>query len=81
MYILIIILSITVIYMIILKIVGSSPTLDQINLTLTALIGSALITIFYKFGRFEGEIREFKKITLNTFSNIKEDLNKIKRRR
>lgn len=47
----ILIMSAIVIYMLILKITGHSPTMDQIQITMLSLLGAGMFKLFYNQGR------------------------------
>ncbi|MBI5064941.1 hypothetical protein HZA97_01780 [Candidatus Woesearchaeota archaeon] len=81
-----------VIYMILLKLTGHSPTLDEITVALSVGIGIMVINIFYTTGKFSSSIehiqedikelkldlKEFKKETSSKFEKINKDLTIIK---
>ncbi len=62
-----------------LKLTGNSPTDIQILYTSFGLIISYLLLMSFKLGTFVGEVREFMKITKNSFSRLKEDTDGIKK--
>jgi len=67
------ILSLIVIYMLILKIIGRSPTLDTIFGSLLGIIGVGLLNLYYKFGRFEGEIKTKLDNLIDSFKALAKD--------
>ena len=67
----IVILFILAVYFILTRIFGHSATDITISVTLFTLVGGLL----YKLNR---EFGEFKMITMNSFNNLKEDINEIK---
>lgn len=68
------IMSCIVIYMILLKITGHSPTLDQIVVVIVSVNFAVASTLMFKFGRME----EFMKSSKITFKKIGDDFNKMK---
>lgn len=75
--IMLIILLIIVIFMLLAKITGHSPTIDQITLTLIAAIGGAIVKLMTDFYRFEGKISAHTEITKNTFIKIGNKLDSL----
>jgi len=67
----IVILFILAVYFILTRIFGHSATDITISVTLFTLVGGLL----YKLNR---EFGEFKMITMNSFNNLKDDINEIK---
>ncbi|MFC1752397.1 hypothetical protein ACFL96_03270 [Thermoproteota archaeon] len=65
-----IILSAILIIQITLKLIGRSPTDIQILYIAFGVIVSYLFFMSYKIGEFVGEVREFMKISKNTFRKL-----------
>lgn len=61
-------------YWIILKIIGRSPDLSEINLILIVMLITATTNFYYKFGEFKGKMEEFRHNTKESFSRVKDDL-------
>lgn len=72
--ILFVLFAIFLIIQLILKLIGHSPTDVQILYVSFGMILSYLLIMSYKLGTFVGEVKEFMKITKNSFSKLKEDL-------
>ncbi len=72
-----VILFIIGIYMLLIKITGHSPTLDQITLTLLAIIGGTIIKLMADFYRFEGKVEAHMETTKNTFMKIGNKLDSL----
>ncbi len=77
MKIILFILVLIGLYMIILKLIGRSPTLDEINFTLITILISSLILFVYKFGRFQGNVEEFIMSSKNSFVKIRDDMTNL----
>ena len=58
------------IYWLILKIIGRSPNLSEINLILIVMLLTATINFYYRFGKFEGRIEEFIDMSEITFRTL-----------
>jgi len=54
------VLGIIVIYMLLLKILGHSPTLESILMAIVSIIGANLLFINYKMGKQEGKFDQFE---------------------
>ena len=74
------ILGIIVIYMLVLKIAGHSPTLESILLVFVGIIGTNLLFINYKIGKQEGKFNQFEYKIKDSFERMKKDLEEIKRK-
>ena len=71
---------IIVIYQIILKISGNSPTFETIIITALSLIMINSFRYEYLLGKYIGENTEFKKNIKQSFELIRKDIQEIKRR-
>jgi len=76
--ILVIISFIVVIFMLLWKIFGKSPS--DVGLLTAAVVGLTLYTIRteYSRGKFEGEFREFKRSVGKGFVRVREDMGELK---
>ncbi len=54
-----IVLMAVLIYMLILKVTGHSPTLDTIFGVTLGVLTTGMVNLYYKFGKLEGMITEF----------------------
>lgn len=79
------ILGIIAIYMLVLKIIGHSPTIDAILTTFTGVIAMGLLNLHYHFGELNhfinGTFPRFEKNIQESFERVKEDLAEIKRKK
>ncbi len=78
------ILGIIVVYMLIVKILGHSPTTEAIVLSLMGIFGMGLLHLYYHYGQFNNFTKEtfprFEKNIKESFARVKEDLEEIKRK-
>lgn len=72
------ILGIIVIYMLILKITGHSPTAEAVIIAFTGIIVTNLLFLNYKIGRHEEKFNNIRKDIKESFERIKADLEVIK---
>jgi len=72
--------ALLVIFLLLWKLLGSSPTIEEITLGLTAILVSWLINLSYKFGKSEGQQNQFEKNVKDSFQRIREDLIEIKQK-
>ena len=72
--------ALLVIFLLLWKLLGSSPTIEEITLGLTAILASWLINLSYKFGKSEGQQNQFEKNVKDSFQRIREDLIEIKQK-
>ncbi len=76
------ILGIIVIYMLILKIIGHSPTTETVLISFIGIITISLLNLYYRFGEFNNFIKEtfprFERNIKESFKRLKEDLVAIK---
>lgn len=72
-----IIFAAILIIQIIISLSGKSPTEIQIVYISLGVIVSYLFVMSYTLGVFVGEVKEFMKVTKNTFKKIGENLNRL----
>lgn len=68
------VVSMTIIFMIILKLTNHSPTLEQINLTIISLIAVMVYRMKFQLGVFT----EFMKSTRDSTNDLKEDIKELR---
>ncbi len=76
-----IMLFFVVIYMILLKLTGHSPTLDQITVALSVGTGILVVKIFYDTGRFSSSIentQEDVKELKSDFEDLRKEFHSLK---
>jgi len=74
------VLGIVLIYMLILKITGHSPTETAIFGTALGVMATAIYQINYKLGNLIGENKEFKSNVKESFNKMKTDLEALKKK-
>ena len=72
--------ALLVIFLLLWKLLGNSPTIGEITLGLTTILASWLINLSYKFGKSEGRQNQFEKNVRDSFERIREDLTEIKQK-
>ncbi|MBI2668723.1 hypothetical protein HYX14_02690 [Candidatus Woesearchaeota archaeon] len=60
------------------KLVGNSPTIEEITLGLMAMTASWLVTLSYKFGKMEGKTELIDLNMRTSFDRVKDDLQELK---
>ncbi len=75
-----IVFALLVIFLLLWKLLGSSPTIEEITLGLTTILASWLINLSYKFGKSEGQQNQFEKNVKDSFERVREDLKEIKQK-
>lgn len=75
-----VIFALLVIFLLLWKLLGSSPTIEEITLGLTTILASWLINLSYKFGKSEGQQNQFEKNVKESFARIRDDLTEIKQK-
>lgn len=73
-----IVLCLIALYMFFLIIFGNSPTAADLGIALTSGLFIYVLQTSFRQGKFEGEMREFKNMAINSFKNIKNDIDTIK---
>ncbi len=66
-----------ILYMIILKLTGHSPTLDVITITILTLIVGGLTKLMADFYGFKGKAESHMEVTKNTFIKMGSKLDKL----
>lgn len=76
------ILGIALIYMLILKITGHSPTFETVTLAFIGIFGVALLHLYYHFGQSNTFVKEtfprFERNVKDSFDKIKEEFGEIR---
>lgn len=73
-----IVLCFIALYMFFLIIFGNSPTAADLGIALTSGLFIYVLQTSFHRGKFEGEMQEFKNTVVNSFKNIKNDIDTIK---
>ena len=73
-----IILTIFAIFLALWKLLGNSPTTEQLSSGIITAIGSWLIILTYKMGRVEGKTNQMEKSMKESFERVRGDLREIK---
>ncbi len=73
-----IVLCLIALYMFFLIIFGNSPTAADLGIALTSGLFIYVLQTSFRQGKCEGEMREFKNMAINSFKNIKNDIDTIK---
>lgn len=60
-----------------LKLTNHSPTIETITISLTSIIGGAIIKLMIDFYKFEGKVTNHMEVTKNTFVKIGNKLDKL----
>ena len=71
---------VALVYQLVLKITGHSPTDFTILYTGFGIIGAYVLSASYKMGVFFGRVEEFMKNSKDSFKNMKEDFKRLESR-
>ena len=66
--------------MILTRVFGHSAAEFQIIIGVLGMFFTSITTIFYKIGKIESELKEFKTKTINSFKKIGSDTGSIKKK-
>lgn len=74
----ILVMGIIAIYMLLLKIFGYSPTIDQIILIVVTIGAGVSINTHFRFAHFKGKVEEFMHVTKNTFRKMHTEMKEMR---